>query len=124
MYIFVLAQCKSRFYLFLCRFYPEICSLFTLQLLIQQQTMAQREQNKEAPVRPEQLRPEQALLNVEPAQTTPRGELKQTEERVLSSGTVPAKFPTTSANNSSMLKTTSPRLQVILNMAQAVVCKL
>ena len=68
------------------------------------------------------LRNEQALLNEQMMhiETPSRGELKQTDEKVLSSGTVPAKYPGANPNpgnkeKTSMLKTTSPRLQVSLN---------
>lgn len=93
--------------------------------------MAQREQNKAAdpPLQtPTQPRPEQQpqqglladqIVHTEsappPPPSLPRAaELKQTEEKVLGSGTVPAKFPVSScsSSSSSMLKTTSPRLQV------------
>ena len=64
------------------------------------------------------LRNEQALLNEQMMhiEAPARAELKQTEEKVLSSGTVPAKYPGSNPGykekTGSMLKTTSPRLQV------------
>ena len=65
------------------------------------------------------LRNEQALLNEQMMhiEVPNRGELKHTEEKVLSSGTVPAKYPGSNPSSgykekTSMLKTTSPRLQV------------
>ena len=109
-----------------------ILNIFNFQLLIQQQTMAQREQkmavgndlgglHSSAALRNPDMIPrnEQALLNEQMMhiETPARGELKQTEEKVLSSGTVPAKYPGSNPasgykEKTSMLKTTSPRLQV------------
>ncbi|XP_063681364.1 uncharacterized protein LOC134816452 [Bolinopsis microptera] len=106
-------------------------------LLIQQQTMAQREQKMAvgndlggtlAALRNPDMIPrnEQALLNEQMMhiETPARGELKQTEEKVLSSGTVPAKYPGSNPGSgykekTSMLKTTSPRLQLTTQTSNA-----